>query len=391
VPISVLDFPGLIEFAEANNVDLTVVGPEAPLIAGIVDEFEARGLRIFGPAREPAQLEGSKIFSKDLMVKYGIPTAQYEPFSDSYAASDYARSYFEQNPGKKLVVKADGEAAGKGVFVCSELSEALAAIEKTMVEHAFGSSGDRIIIEECLEGVEVSLMAFTDGDVIVPMLPVQDHKRVYDHDLGPNTGGMGCYAPVPFFTQDLIDRAHATILKPVVHAIRDTGLPYKGVLYAGLMIEPDGNIKVLEFNARFGDPETEVVLPLLDTDLADILIGVTDAHLDEVAVRWKQSVAVSVVMASSGYPGPFHSGVIIEGLEQVKHLSDVMVFHAGTAFNRDGDVVTNGGRVLAITGTGDDFSQARARAYAGIRATQFEGSHYRTDIGYQVLPPMQGG
>lgn len=385
VSIPVGDFDALTRFALENNVALTVVGPETPLIAGIVDAFEAKGLRIFGPAREPAQLEGSKVYAKELMRKYGIPTADFVVQSDFGEAMAYAREYFDVNPGKKLVVKADGEAAGKGVMVCSGVDEAEKALQRILVAREFGDSGSRVVLEEGLDGREISLMAFTDGVTVVPMIPAQDHKRARDGDEGPNTGGMGAYAPVAFFSQEMIDNAVETVLKPAVAAIKTTGIPYKGVLYAGLMIAPDGGIKVLEFNCRFGDPETEVVLPLLETDLADILLAVTGATLRDVPVRWRRETAVTVVMASDGYPGPFEKGKTIEGLEQVSELSDVAVFHSGTLRDGESHILTNGGRVLSVTGVGADFNQARARAYAAVRAIHFDGAQYRSDIGYQMI------
>ncbi|MBV9852714.1 MAG: phosphoribosylamine--glycine ligase [Armatimonadetes bacterium] len=381
LPLAATDIDGLLAFAVENAVDLTVVGPETPLIAGIVDAFEQKGLRIFGPAREPALLEGSKGYAKGLMLRSGIPTAAYAVFSSYEAARYYARNQFAAAPGQPLVVKADGEAAGKGVIICRTEAEAEAALSLMMRDRAFGESGARVVIEEFLEGQEASLMAFTDGTTLVPMIPVQDHKRVGDDDTGPNTGGMGCYAPVPLVTPELYARAVDEILRPAVEAVRETGIPYKGVLYAGIMITPDGSLKTLEFNCRFGDPETQAILPLLETDLVDILLGVTDAHLDEVAVKWRPQSAVCVVLASGGYPGPYPQGVPIDGLEQVAHLSDVGVFHAGTALNDAGQTITAGGRVLGVTGLGDDFAQARARAYAAVKNIHFDGMHYRTDIG----------
>ncbi|HEY3332842.1 MAG TPA: phosphoribosylamine--glycine ligase [Capsulimonadaceae bacterium] len=386
VAIAVNDFDALTRFAEENSVDLTVVGPETPLIAGIVDAFEAKGLRIFGPSREPAQLEGSKIYAKELMRKYGIPTADFVVQTDFTEAVNYAREYFSVHTDKKLVVKADGEAAGKGVMVCSVIEEAESALKRILVDREFGESGTKVVLEEGLVGSEISLMAFTDGVTVVPMVPAQDHKRAYDGDAGPNTGGMGAYAPVPFFGPDQVQIAVETVLKPAVAAIKSTGIPYKGVIYAGLMIAPDGTMKVLEFNCRFGDPETEVVLPLLETDLVDILVGVTDAHLRDVDVRWREDAAVTVVMASRGYPGPYDKAKLIDGLDQVTQLSDVVVFHAGTKNDDEGRVVTSGGRVLSVTGVGADFGQARARAYAAVRAIDFDGAQYRNDIGYQAMP-----
>ena len=384
VPLSITDIEGLLAFAVENGIDLTVVGPEVPLIAGIVDLFEQRGLRIFGPAGEPAQLEGSKAYAKGVMLRYNIPTAHFAVFASQDAAAYYLKSHFEAHPEAPLVVKADGEAAGKGVFICRTNADGQDALHQIMGEKVFGASGDAVIIEEFLEGEEASLMAFTDGTTIVPMPAVQDHKRALDGDLGPNTGGMGCYAPVPAVTPALYQQAVDQILRPAIDAIRESGIPYKGVLYAGIMIGRDGSLKTLEFNCRFGDPETQVVLPLLKTDLVDILLGVTDAHLDEVDVRWKAQSGVCVVLASGGYPNAYPTGLPIEGLEQVAHLSDVVAFHAGTRFNAEGQVVTAGGRVLGITALGDDFTQARARAYAAVKNISFDHMHYRTDIGHRA-------
>jgi len=391
VPLAATDSEGLLRFAVENGIDLTVVGPEVPLIAGIVDLFEQRGLRIFGPAREPALLEGSKAYAKGLMLRHGIPTAHFAAFTSQEAASYYCRSHFGAQANAPLVVKADGEAAGKGVFICRSGDEAQAALTQIMAERVFGESGDTVVVEEFLEGEEASLMAFTDGTTIVPMLPVQDHKRALDGDEGPNTGGMGCYAPVPAVSPALYQQAVDQILRPAVEAIRESGIPYKGVLYAGIIIAPDGSLKTLEFNCRFGDPETQVVLPLLETDLVDILLGVTDARLDEVEVRWKPQSAVCVVLASGGYPGAYATGLPIEGLEQVSHLSDVVAFHAGTRFDDEGRVVTAGGRVLGVSALGDDFAQARARAYAAVRNLSFDHMHFRTDIGLNSgLMPLGG-
>ena len=384
VPLAITDSEGLLTFATENGIDLTVVGPEVPLIAGIVDLFEQRGLRIFGPAREPAQLEGSKAYAKGVMLRYGIPTAHFAVFESQGAASHYLTSHFAAHPEAPLVVKADGEAAGKGVFICRTDADGQSALRQIMDERIFGASGDAVIVEEFLEGEEASLMAFTDGTTIVPMLAVQDHKRALDNDEGPNTGGMGCYAPVPSVTPALYQQAVNQILRPAVDAIRESGIPYKGVLYAGIMIGPSGSLKTLEFNCRFGDPETQVLMPLLETDLVDILLGVTDAHLDEVDVRWKPQSGVCVVLASGGYPNAYPTGLPVAGLEQVAHLSDVVAFHAGTQFDAAGRVVTNGGRVLGVTALGDDFTQARARAYAAVKNLSFDHMHYRTDIGHRA-------
>ena len=384
VPLAITDNEGLLQFAVENGIDLTVVGPEVPLINGIVDLFEQRGLRIFGPAREPAQLEGSKAYAKGLMLRYNIPTAYFASFTSFEAASYYVQTHFEAQADAPLVVKADGEAAGKGVFICRSNEDGQSALRQIMVERVFGASGETVVVEEFLDGEEASLMAFTDGTTIVPMIPVQDHKRALDHDEGPNTGGMGCYAPVPLITPALYQQAVDQILRPAVEAIRESGIPYKGVLYAGIMVMKDGSLKTLEFNCRFGDPETQVILPLLETDLVDILLGVTDAHLDEVEIRWKPQSAVCVVLASGGYPNAYPTGLPIDGLEQVAHLSDVVAFHAGTKFNEEGQVVTAGGRVLGVTALGDDFTQARARAYAAVKNIAFDHMHYRSDIGHRA-------
>ena len=385
LPLAATDIDGLLQFAVDNGIDLTVVGPEIPLIAGIVDAFEQKGLRIFGPAREPAMIEGSKGYAKGLMLRYGIPTADFVTFSSPEPALLYIQNQFSANPGRPIVLKADGEAAGKGVFICRTEAEARDAVNKIMVEQIFGASGETLVIEEFLEGQEASLMAFTDGTTLVPMIPVQDHKQALDNDQGPNTGGMGCYAPVRFITPALYAKAVDVILRPAIEAIRDTGIPYKGVLYAGIMVTPDGALKTIEFNCRFGDPEAEVVLPLLETDLVDILMAVTDAHLDEIAISWKPQSAVCVSLTSGGYPGPYTTGLPIEGLDQVSHLSDVVVFHAGTSRGPDGEILTNGGRVLTVTGLGDDFAQARARAYSAVKNINFQDMHFRTDIGLRTL------
>jgi phosphoribosylamine--glycine ligase len=385
VPIAATDIQGLLAFAEENGIDLTVVGPEVPLIAGIVDVFEQRGQRIFGPAREPALIEGSKAYAKDLMRRHGIPTAEYEVFQHPEAGMKYAAEHFVNNPETPIVIKADGEAAGKGVFICNNLPEAEEAIRKIMVQKIFGSSGDTLVIEEFLVGQEASLMAFTDGNTIVPMVPAQDHKRALDGDQGPNTGGMGCYAPVPMITPAVYAQAVDLIIRPAVEAIRSTGIPYKGVLYAGVIVSPTGQIKTLEFNCRFGDPETQTILPLLESDLLDILLGVTEANLEEVSVSWKPKHSVCVTLASGGYPGAYATGLPIDGLEQVAHLSDVTVFHAGTQIAADGSIVTDGGRVLSVDALGDDFQQARARAYAAIKNIHYDHMHFRTDIAQRAI------
>jgi phosphoribosylamine--glycine ligase len=371
------DLDGLANFSATESIDLTVVGPEAPLITGIVDKFEARGLPIFGPSTDPARIEGSKLFAKDLMVKYGIPTAEFWRCESPEHGSEIIRSHFAQNPSG-LVIKADGIAAGKGVIIAESESQALAAIDLMMVKRAFGEAGDRLIIEERLEGEEASIMAFTDGHKVIAMPPSQDHKRVFDGDGGPNTGGMGAYSPVPSLPLSVVEEAVESILTPAVSAIRDLGIPYTGVLYAGIMITPQG-IKTLEFNCRFGDPETQVILPLLETDLLDIFEAVVNSDLNSVDVRWSSNSAVCVVAASAGYPGDYVTGKLIEGLDEAGAEDEVEVFHAGTRLE-NGQVYTDGGRVLGVTGLGDNLREAGDHSYRAIGRIHFDGMHYRRDI-----------
>ncbi len=383
VPLDVDDIAGLVAFAERQAIDLTVVGPEKPLIAGIVDAFEAKGLRIFGPAREPALLEGSKAYAKGIMLRANIPTAPFAVFDDAHAA----RAHLKRQ-SFPLVIKANGEAAGKGVFVARTLDEAETALHDLMERRVFGASGDRVVIEECLTGEEVSVMAFCDGDTVVPMVAVQDHKRVFDDDQGPNTGGMGAYAPVPAVSRLVFEEIVATILRPAVDAIRETGIPYRGVLYAGVMLTENGPM-CLEFNCRFGDPETQVALPLLTTDLLDILNAVVDVNLETVPVTFAHRAAVCVVMASGGYPAAYETGKPITGLDAAGALDAVAVFHAGTHLGVDGKVVTDGGRVLGVTATGETFGEARERCYAATHRIRFEGAHFRTDIGHRAMQTME--
>ncbi|MFA4028294.1 MAG: hypothetical protein GDYSWBUE_000174 [Candidatus Fervidibacterota bacterium] len=378
VDISAEDIASLASYAESERIDLTVVGPEAPLAEGIVDEFEKRGLKIFGPNKLAAEIESSKAFCKQLLRKYGIPTAHFEIFDNPDEALKYVRSH-----GAPIVVKASGLAAGKGSIVCKSIDEAVNAVERIMVQREFGSSGDLIVIEDYLEGEEASVMVFTDGETVKPMLPSQDHKPVFDDDKGPNTGGMGAYCPVPAIDEALFERIIETIIKPTVTAMAEEGRPYKGVLYAGLMLTYEGP-KVLEYNCRFGDPETQAVLPLMESDLVPILNAVVEGNLNEVEVRSSQRCCVCVVMASGGYPGKYEKGKVITGVEDAEALEDVIVFHAGTAI-RDGQLVTNGGRVLGVTALGDDFPTAIKRAYEAVSRISFDGMHYRRDIGRRAL------
>ncbi|KJS15878.1 MAG: phosphoribosylamine--glycine ligase [Peptococcaceae bacterium BRH_c4b] len=376
VDISGEDVDGLLAFALQEKIDLTVVGPEAPLTLGLVDAFEKAGLRVFGPSARAAAIEGSKVLAKDIMAKYGIPTARYAAFDTAPAAEEYIRQL-----GAPCVVKADGLAAGKGVIVAATEQEAVDAVRLIMSQRAFGSAGDMVVIEECLVGEEVSILAFTDGETVIPMLPAQDHKQIYDGDRGPNTGGMGAYAPAPVCTPELYNFALEKILAPTVKGMASEGRSYRGVLYAGLMVTADGP-KVLEYNARFGDPEAQPVLMLLETDLVEIMEAIIDRRLADIEIKWKKGAAVCVVLASGGYPGSYRKGDVISGLGQ--ETAGVMVFHAGTAL-RDGTVVTSGGRVLGVTALGDDIPSAINQAYAGVRNISFEGMSYRKDIGQKAL------
>lgn len=374
VPVAVHDVEGLLGIVRREQIDLVVVGPEAPLALGIVDRLQAAGLRVFGPNQAAAQLETSKAFAKDFMWESGIPTASYAVFSDYAAALEYVRQ-----GERPLVVKASGLAAGKGVLVCDTLLQAEQALFDVMQARLFGEAGDLVIVEERLSGPEVSLLAFTDGRTVVPMVAAQDHKRVFDGDLGPNTGGMGAYAPAPHVTPALLDEIVRTVLQPAVDGLAAQGTPYVGVLYAGLMLTPAG-LRVLEFNARFGDPETQVILPLLATDLLEIIDACVDGRLAETTVSWDGGAAAAVVAASPGYPGDYPKGLPVSGLDAANQVPGVTVFHAGTR-RHHGEVLTEGGRVLAVTGTGPDLAAALGRAYEGIRHIHFEGMHYRRDIG----------
>ncbi|HHY13163.1 MAG TPA: phosphoribosylamine--glycine ligase [Thermoanaerobacterales bacterium] len=377
VDIDVKNIERLAEFAKDKNIDLTVVGPEIPLVAGIVNVFEKNGLKIFGPSKDAAQLEGSKIFAKNLMTKYGIPTAKYKVFDNPEKAQDFIKEI-----GPPVVIKADGLAAGKGVIISNTQQEAESAIKKIMEDKEFGDAGDKIIVEECLEGRELSILAFTDGKTVIPMISSQDHKRVYDNDKGPNTGGMGAFAPSPFYTSELAQMVEEEVLKKTVNAMKMEGITYKGILYAGLMLTSEG-VKVLEYNCRFGDPETQAVLPLLDTDLIEIMEAVVEDRLDEMTIKWKNKSAVCIVMSSKGYPAEYEAGLEIKGLEDVKGLNEIFIFHAGTTFE-NGKITTSGGRVLGITALGDKIETAAKEAYKGVKSIYFEGAHYRKDIGDNI-------
>jgi len=370
--ISPTDIEALARAARENKIDLTVVGPEAPLAAGIVDRFQAEGLAIFGPSRAAAQIEASKAFAKELMHKYHIPCARSRSFADYAQAKEYL-----QQLSPPVVIKADGLAAGKGVVVAESISQALETLSSFMEAKTLGAAGDRVVIEECLSGKEMSAFAFTDGHSVVPMVAACDYKRVYDGDQGPNTGGMGSYSPPYFFDQKLDRMVVETIMEPTVRALRQEGRPYKGVLYGGLMITNNGP-KVLEFNVRFGDPEAQVVLPRLKTDLVDIMLAVVDGGLERLKIEWSQDACVGVVMASAGYPGSYRTGFAISGLGELD--KEVLVFHAGTKIGPAGEIVTSGGRVLTVVATGKTLAEAREKVYHNISRLHFEGCHYRKDI-----------
>ena len=375
--IALDDHAAILRFVKEHEIGLVVVGPEVPLMNGLVDELEAAGIRAFGPRANAAEIEGSKSFAKDLMKKYGIPTARYEVFT----AAEPARAYIRQE-GAPIVVKADGLAAGKGVIVAMTEQEALDAVDAIMEDHSFGDAGARVVIEEFMEGEEASLLAFTDGTTIRPMISAQDHKRAYDGDRGPNTGGMGTYAPAPVMTPEMTERAVEEILKPTIAAMAKEGRTYRGCLYLGLMVTADGP-KVVEFNARFGDPETQVVLPLLDSDLVAIMCACADGMLADVPIHWKDGAAVCVVLASGGYPGHYEKGQEIHGLADAEAMG-ALVFHAGTAM-KDGKLVTNGGRVLGVVGRGTDISSAVDAAYAAAAKISFKDAYYRKDIAHRAL------
>lgn len=379
IELDLNNLESVADYAEEHGIDLTVVGPEATLVAGIADIFASRGLAVFGPSKAAARLEGSKAFAKNIMAKYDIPTAFFKVCEDIETAKAYVKE-----KGAPIVIKADGLAAGKGVVVAMTEAEALEAIDEMMGEqHKFGGAGARVVIEEFMQGEEASLLAFTDGEHIVPMIASQDHKRAFDGDKGPNTGGMGTYAPAPVLTDILRLRAVEKILKPVVAAMKAEGMPYKGCLYAGLMVCGD-EVKVVEFNCRFGDPETQVVLPLLDADLAEIMLACATGGLDKVDIGWKDKAAVCVVMASGGYPESYKNGYVISGLDKAGAMADTVVFHAGTKIS-DGNVVTAGGRVLGVTAIGKDIADAQERAYKAVAAISFEDMQYRKDIAWRAL------
>ncbi len=378
VPIASDDVEGLLAFARKEGVGLTVVGPEAALVAGLVDRFTQAGQRAFGPTRSAAELEGSKSFAKAFMSRHNIPTAPWAVFTEPAPAKAYARKL-----GAPLVVKADGLAAGKGVLICGSIEEAEAAVDQVLTARAFGAAGAAAVVEGFLTGEEASFLAFSDGKTVVPLASSQDHKRVFDDDQGPNTGGMGAYSPAPVVTPEVENKVMKRVMLPAVRGLAAEGRPYKGVLYAGLMIE-DGEPMVLEFNARFGDPETQPLLMRLDADLVEVMESCIDGRLGRLSLSWRDDAAVCVVMASEGYPGAYPKGDPISGLDKANAREGVKVFHSGTAMD-DGKVVTAGGRVLGVTARGHDIFEAVSRAYAACGDIAWKGAHYRKDIARRAL------
>lgn len=386
VDLPTTDIPRLIKFAQTEKIDLTVVGPEIPLVNGLVDEFVKAGLRVFGPSQKAAELEGSKRFAKELMRRANVPTADFRVFENAAEAM----SYLEERELERCVVKADGLAAGKGVTVCSTREEARDVIKRMLIMKEFGTAGTKVVIEERLEGPEVSLLCLVDGHTIIPLDSAQDHKAAFDGDTGPNTGGMGAYSPTPLMTPELTDTVVEKVLIPVVHQMRKEGRPFRGCLYAGLMLTPQGP-KVLEFNVRFGDPETQAVLMRLKSDLAKVLYAVADGKLDDLEpLEWDDRPSVCVVMAAEGYPGDYAKGKVIRGLNDAAQVPDAKVFHAGTVL-RDGQVVTDGGRVLGVTALGETIPQAKLTAYQAVKCIRWDGAWCRKDISDKamLIPPPE--
>lgn len=374
VPIEAMEFDKLIDFVKQNHIDYTIIGMDDPLAGGIVDAFENENLKVFGPKQNAAILESSKAFSKNLMKKYHIPTASYETFHDY----ESAKTYLEKQ-AMPIVLKADGLALGKGVLICKTMEEAQQGLKEMMQEHKFGSAGNTVVIEEFLEGPEVSILSFCDGKTVVPMVSAQDHKRAFDNDKGLNTGGMGTFSPSKFYTKEMAEECMKTIFQPTVDAMIKENRPFVGILYFGLMYTKDG-MKVIEYNARFGDPETQVILPRLKTDLLEIMLACTNGTLDTIHIEWYDNAAVCVILASGGYPVSYEKGYEITGLDEISKKENTIVFHAGTD-KKNGKIVTSGGRVLGVTGIGDTIDRAIKIAYEGVEIVNFEKKHFRTDIG----------
>ncbi|OQX87327.1 MAG: phosphoribosylamine--glycine ligase [Candidatus Omnitrophica bacterium 4484_70.2] len=384
IDISPTDIESLKKFALKEKIDLTVVGPEAPLVEGIGDIFEKEGLKIFAPSQELAMLEGSKVFAKEKMKEFGVPTAEFEVFNDPYLAEEYVK-----NKKMPIVIKAEGLAGGKGVFVVNSPEEAREAIRVIMVEKKFGKSGERIIIEEYLEGEEASILVFTDGETVLPLVSAQDHKQVFEGDKGPNTGGMGAYAPAPIVTFPVWEKINKRIFIPLIKGLKREGKVYKGMLYAGLMIK-DNNPYVLEFNVRFGDPETQVILPKLKNDLVEVMLTTVENRLSQVSLQWDERFCLCVVLASRGYPGKYERGKEIRGLEKIEEMKDVLFFHAGTKVYKEGSsskvkYFTDGGRVLNVVGLAPTIQEAHQKVYQAIENIYFENIYYRKDIGRKAL------
>jgi phosphoribosylamine--glycine ligase len=379
VAIAADDIAGLLEFARQEEIDLTIVGPEVPLVLGIVDHFQQAGLRCIGPVAKAAQLEGSKSFSKDFMMRHRIPTAKYQTFTEKGPAIDYIRQQ-----GTPIVVKADGLAAGKGVIVAQSIEEAIAAVEDMLSGNSFGDAGSRVVVEEFLTGEEASFIVMADGRHALAMATSQDHKARDNGDRGPNTGGMGAYSPAPVVTPDIHRRVMREVIEPTLRGMADDGLPYTGFLYAGLMIGPDDSVKVLEYNCRFGDPETQPIMMRLKSDLVGLCEAALDGRLDQAVSEWDERPALGVVMAAGGYPDAYDKGAVITGLPS-EEQADSKVFHAGTSFSEAGDIVTSGGRVLCVCALGNDIREAQAQAYRRVNSIRWDNVYYRTDIGFKAI------
>ena len=382
IAIAAGDIDGLLSFATEQQIELTIVGPEAPLVAGIVDRFSAAGLACFGPSAAAAQLEGSKAFAKDFMARHGIPTAAYGNFTDITEATAFIREH-----GAPIVVKADGLAAGKGVIIAQTIAEAEAAVRDMLAGNVFGDAGHRVVIEEFLQGEEASFIVMADGKNVLPLATSQDHKARDEGDLGPNTGGMGAYSPAPVINEELHQRAMHSVILPTIRGMAEQGMPFTGFLYAGLMISPDGETRVLEFNVRFGDPETQPIMMRLQSDLAELCLAAVDGKLDQVEAQWDQRPALAVVMAAGGYPENYSKGHVISGLN-LANQDDTKVFHAGTAV-RDDQLVTSGGRVLSVCALADSVKEAATAAYSGCDRIHWDGAFYRRDIGYRAIAREQ--
>ena len=379
VNLNTADMTGILQLCRNKKIGLVVIGPEDPLCMGLSDYLRDKGkLKVFGPSKAAAELEGSKVFAKKLMHKHAIPTAAFRVFEDAHDAHEYL-----DDAVAPIVVKADGLAKGKGVIVCATIEEAHAAVRQIMEHREFGQAGERVVIEECLKGEETSVLAITDGRTIIPLEPAQDHKPIFDGDKGPNTGGMGAYSPVPQVTDALRDEIERKVLVPTVHAMRTENRKYQGILYAGLMMTPQG-ISTLEFNIRWGDPETQPLIMRIKSDIVPLFLAVAEGNVQDQVIEWDERTAVCVVMASGGYPGPYEKGKVITGLDDAARLKDVMVFHAGTEMS-DGKIVTNGGRVLGVTALGVDVADARAKAYEAVEMIHWDGCQYRKDIAAKAL------